>query len=463
MERSILSSDVQDKGVLVDAVDLTSKLPNDLLIQILSNLSIEEAMRTSVMSHRWVDLWKETTMSHLHFDLRRFAKVRNPLSNTHHAARSMTKVINNHHGHLERCTLFYYSYQCQNVMVQAWIRALIHEKRIKHLTLENFPCPFKPNVKPITLDLPPSSFSHPNLESLILRRYNFETPHAFSNCCNLKNLTLSTIFAEIEVFNVVLASCPSLEVLLVDIDCHTNSGHLKIENRKLKFLYLSSYNIDGIEVSSPILEILTIGSLSCEMENLVVANPRLHFHRNFWNTGKLFPHTSYNISCPDQEKNSIGQEYINMMDGSNDLMREFASLSVSVDLTNTKEVEMLQEVLVAWPGEMEELEILFKKSNAPMKQGKNSIGRINKKFWKETKPFPDACFSVCTVWLFNFSGSKEEYKLASRLIRQGTVIRTMKIKPLLSYSPRTKLEIEGAITKLKELPESHIELDIILV
>lgn len=185
-------------------------------------------------------------------------------------------------------------------MVEAWIRSLIHEKHIKHLTLENFLCPFMPNVKPITPDLPPNSFSHPNLESVVLGRYNFETPHAFNNCWNLKNLSLYAIFAEIEVFNAVLASCPSLNVLLVEINCHKRSGLLKIDNRHLKFLYISCYSIDGIEVSSPTLDILTIGSLSCEMENFVVANPRLQFHRNYWNTGKLFPHTSYSISCPDQ-------------------------------------------------------------------------------------------------------------------------------------------------------------------
>ncbi|CAA7045378.1 unnamed protein product [Microthlaspi erraticum] len=415
-------------------------------------------MRTSVLSHRWGDLWKETTTSHLHLDLRRFAEVGTPLADTHDAARSMTKVINNHRGHIERCTLYFYSYQCENGMIEAWIRSLIHENRIKHLTLEKDLCPFKRNIKHITPDLPPNSFSNQNLESLALGGYNLEAPHAFNNCWNLKSLRLYAVVAEIGVFNVVLASCPSLDVLLLEINCHTRSGPLKIDNRHLKFLYISSYNVDGVEVSSPTLDILTIGCLSCKMENFVVANPRLHFHRNYWNKGYFVPHTSYNISCPDQEKKSIAHEYRN-------IMRKFASLSlsVSVDLTNTKEVEMLQEVLVSWREEMEELEILFKKSNAPMKQGEKSTGIIHEKFWEETKLFPDARFSVNTVWLINFSGSKEEYTLASRLITQETVIETMKIKPLLSFSPSTNLEIEGAITKLKELAKGQIELDIIMV
>lgn len=44
-------------------------------------------------------------------------------------------------------------------------------------------------------------------------------------------------------------------------------------------------------------------------------------------------------------------------------MKRFASMSVSVDLTNTIEIEMLKEVLAAWPVEMGELEILFKVSS----------------------------------------------------------------------------------------------------
>lgn len=49
-----------------------------------------------------------------------------------------------------------------------------------------------------------------------------------------------------------------------------------------------------------------------------------------------------------------------MMNGSSDGMKMFASMSVSVDLTNAKEVKMLKQVLAAWPGDMQEVEILFK-------------------------------------------------------------------------------------------------------
>lgn len=49
-----------------------------------------------------------------------------------------------------------------------------------------------------------------------------------------------------------------------------------------------------------------------------------------------------------------------MMSEPSEYMKFYASMSVSIDLTNTKEVDMLKEVLAAWPDEMQELEILFK-------------------------------------------------------------------------------------------------------
>ncbi|ESQ56054.1 hypothetical protein EUTSA_v10026859mg [Eutrema salsugineum] len=150
----------------------------------------------------------------------------------------------------------------------------------------------------------------------------------------------------------------------------------------------------------------------CERENVVIENPRLQFHRNDWTTGKIYAHTSYSISWPDQEKKSIGHEFL--MRRSQDFLSEFSSMSVSVDLVNTKQFEMLHEVFAAWLGEMEELEVLFKKSNAPSEE-----------FWEVKKPFSDVNFTTYTVWLSNFSA-------------QGMVIKTMIIKPS-SSSPSNKL------------------------
>ncbi|KAL0702148.1 hypothetical protein Bca4012_058270 [Brassica carinata] len=460
MDKSISSTNGETVHVeVVSTDDYISKLSNDLLLEILSKLSTEEVIRTSLLSERWVNVWKK--ISHLCLDMRRIAKTTTLLPGvSHQAAKSVTKVIEDHCGDLERCTIYHDSRQCENGMLESWIQSLVNVKHIKDLTLENFSPGSKSNNRSnVTLDLPPRSFSHPDLTSLSLSQYNLKAAHAFYDCCNLKNLKLIGISAEVEVFNAFLVSCTSLEVLALEISCHRKDGVLKIDNHNLTFLYLSCSRIKGVEVSSPSLDILSIGSLSCEIENFIIASPRLHFNRNYWATGKCFPHTSYYISCPHQGEASIGHEI--MMNGSNDGMKMFASMSVSVDLTNEKELEMLKQVLVAWPGDMQEVEILFKSNNAVRKESESSLGNTQNTFWEDTKPFPGAQFRAYTVWLSNFSGSTEEFVLASRMIMQGTVARCMMIRPS-SVSPAKKLEIEAAIANLKELPKGHENLHIMM-
>ncbi|CAN0923920.1 F-box/FBD/LRR-repeat protein At5g53840 [Linum grandiflorum] len=50
-----------------EEVDWISQLPDELVIDIVSRLSLVEAIRTSVLSTRWIDLWK-SAVSELDFD-----------------------------------------------------------------------------------------------------------------------------------------------------------------------------------------------------------------------------------------------------------------------------------------------------------------------------------------------------------------------------------------------------------
>ncbi|CAH8306013.1 unnamed protein product [Eruca vesicaria subsp. sativa] len=101
--------------------------------------------------------------------------------------------------------------------------------------------------------------------SLSLRSYTFRNSHPFRNCSNLRTLKLYLINAtKVEVFNTLLSSCPSLEVLVLYIACtYYNIGlPLKIENNKLKILQVLLINIGGLKVSSTSLNILFIDSIS---------------------------------------------------------------------------------------------------------------------------------------------------------------------------------------------------------
>ncbi|CAA7039375.1 unnamed protein product [Microthlaspi erraticum] len=428
----------------VKNVDWISKLPDDVLLVILSRLSTEEAIRTSIVSKRWEHAWKQ--MSHLVLDMQRLIDDKEPLDSSIRAATLLTKVLNNHNGHLESCVIDHFSYHGTNGMLNAWIRLSTCVKHTKSLTLTHH---FDSLERTKAFNVLSDCFSHPSLTSLSLQGYILDTSHCFNNCQNLKTLKLHFIMGlEVGVFNRVLAFCPSLQVLVLHVTCfkRCTGGPLKIENKKLKiFQVLSCKDIVGFRVSAPCLDILAIRNTSFSRDGLVLTSPRLHeFNRISWRNK---PHISYNIS--KERKSIVHEEFVNIC---GELLMETPSLSVSVDLMNPTEVERLRQVLRLWTCKMNELEILFKNNNAHREEEEEEYSS-QKKLWEDNNnedPFPNAEFRVDTVWMHNFSGSEEEFALASRLIRQGTVVKQMMIKTT-SFPARKKLEIETAVAKLQTL------------
>nr|VDD32541.1 unnamed protein product [Brassica oleracea] len=375
-------------------------------------------------------------MSHLVLDMRKTINANKNLDVANRVATLITKIIDNHRGQLESCVIDHYT----DDMVNTWIQSLTRVKQTKHLTLRHQPGHMYHGG---CIEFPPNSFTYPRLTSLSLHGYVLRTSHSFNNCQNLKTLKLSCILAsDLGVFNSVLASCPSLEVLVLDISCFKESGPLKIDNKRLKLLQvLETKKIDGIQVSSTRLDSLAIGRLSCGKDDFVLKCPRLRFYRNVWLAGLC-----YNIS--QVKKNSGHEEFVVT---TSDLFRYFptASLSVSLDLMNPRQVERLRQVLNLWKFTMIELEILFTNNYSPREEGESPRNKFLEENNKD-HPFPNAKFRVETVWMHNFSGSEEEFALASCLIRQGTVIKRMMIKST-SFPARKKLEIETAVAKLQAL------------
>lgn len=289
MERS--SSSSSSSSDMVESVDCISKLPNDILLMILSRLSTEEAIRTSVVSRRWEHVWKH--MSHLVLDMRKkVMKSNNNLDFSNQVSSLMTKVIKNHRGHLESCVIDHYT----NGMLNTWTQSLTSVKQTKHLTLRHHNDLM---IYEDLIDLPTNSFSYPGLTSLSLSSYFFITSRSFDRCQDLKTLKLTDMLSpDVGVFNKVLASCPALEVLVLDINCFRESGPLRIENNRLKLLKMSlCFRVNGIVVSSPSLHILAmVKIISCRGDDFVLTSPRLQFNRKFCLTKTLCPHINYDIS-----------------------------------------------------------------------------------------------------------------------------------------------------------------------
>ncbi|AEE80108.1 putative protein [Arabidopsis thaliana] len=453
--RTGASSKGKGKGIKYP-VDRISMLPDEMLQKILSTLSTKDAVITSTLSKRWVDQWKR--IPHLCVDMRNIMRT-NPTSYVHELsfrfAESMTKTLNNHRGHLESCTISHIQFIF--LFIDRWIQTVTREKQTKEITLVNNIGCMTPFVRYNSLHLSPSAFCHPSLTSLSLTRYKL-LEKAFKNCCNLKILKLYDIMSDVSVLSNVIKACSSLEVLVLQITFLNQASALKIENKKLEFLQVTwPCLMNRMEVNTPRLVIFDIKSIYCF--GYSVEAPKLSmFKRDYWVGGMSYPHLSYHISSLAQEKIRI---WLELMVSQIYHMKRTGSLSVSVDVRNPNEVEILKEVLLLWDGEMMDLEILFKNNNAPIEEGESFItGGARNKWWDGEKPFPDDFFRVCTVWMYNFDGSnEEEFALASRFVTQGTVTEKLMIKTS-TYPPVKQLMTEAKVAKLMELPKGYEYLDI---
>ncbi|KAG2311926.1 hypothetical protein Bca52824_023483 [Brassica carinata] len=222
----------------------------------------------------------------------------------------MTKVINNHRGHVESCIVHHYLSQLKN------------------------------------------------------------GPHAFSKCTNLKTLKLTNIFiSQPSVLSGFLAAFSSLEVIVLNVNFLTPHGVLKIENNSLKFLQLSfPYEIDGMEVYPTCLNVLDIDSrfINAMRDNFILVAPSIKVNKNAWLDHGDCPHLYYNVSSNlaqsfhqylilIRRKKTFGMSF------NFDDMRRYGCLSVSVDITDPKEMQILKEVLLKyWTKLVMELEIFFK-------------------------------------------------------------------------------------------------------
>ncbi|KAG2307131.1 hypothetical protein Bca52824_026879 [Brassica carinata] len=369
----------------IDDHDRISKLPDVLLQMIVSKLSPDEAVRTS--------------------------------------------VINDYRGHLESCIVHHYVSQLKNGTLQKWIYSLTRLKHTKDLALINYIPATRRYNEAYFLSLLPDTFSHHSLSSLSLCGYTLIGPHAFSKCKNLKTLKLINIFiSQASVLSGFLAAFPFLEVILLNVNFLTPHGVLKIENNSLKFLQLSSPNdIDRMEVYATCLYVLDIDSrfINAMRDNFILVAPNIQVNKNAWLDHIDCPHLYYNVSSnPAHEEKNICHE---LLENNFDDMRRSDCLSVSVDITDPKEMEILKE-----------------KNKATREKGETSTSNRT-----HEKPFPKTGLCIYNVRLYNFDGSKEE---------EFAVIKMM-IETSL-FPPTKKFNAEASVAKLMELPKCNKHLKI---
>ncbi|WCJ40869.1 F-box/RNI-like/FBD-like domains-containing protein [Euphorbia peplus] len=217
--------------------DLISKLPDEILVQILSRLPTKEAVATTILSKRWEYLW--TSTSNLDFSDDFLCGYQDEIDR-----KLKSSVFKNYvnraifyHGRstLQKCRMMFhtkYFSDCIYTLVCALITSNIEELRIidHSLTVQQLPwrlftCKSLVVLKihgPFVLDLP-TYVCFPSLKVLnlayVLLVDDASTHRLFSSCPVLEDLTIVQHNDCVRVLNIFIPSLKKLAVSSFLRDC----------------------------------------------------------------------------------------------------------------------------------------------------------------------------------------------------------------------------------------------------
>ncbi|KDP38453.1 hypothetical protein JCGZ_04378 [Jatropha curcas] len=319
-------------------IDRISSLPGHVLDQILSQLSIRDAVRTSALSRKWRYKWAK--IPHLVFDNQ---CVPNPSQDQALIKNKLVNIVDHvlllHNGPIHKFKLSHRDLLGVSD-IDRWILHLSRSS-LKEFILEIW--------KGQRYKVPSSLFSFEHLIHLELFNCLLKPPLTFKGFRNLKSLDLQHITLTQHVFENLILSCPLLERLtLMNFDGFT---HLNINAPNLQF-----FDVGGVydDVSFENTSHLTLVSIGLYVN---VKNDRNVVHGNSSKLLRFFanlPHIqrlevqSYFLkylsigNVPGRlPKPCIDLNYLSIRINFNDIEENSAALCLLRSSPNLQELEML--------------------------------------------------------------------------------------------------------------------------
>jgi len=216
--------------------DRISQLPDEILANILSLLKIKEAGRSSVLSHRWRDLWKFT--SSLNFDasetITKLVGRKKERERSKYVA-WVNQVLKLHLcPSLDEFRVSFYLDSSNSCDIDEWINFVI-SKRVKILEID---------LHPLSLD----TRYTPSQECYLC----FKSPSNLSSIKCLTSLSLSHVNVRGELIEYFLSNCPNLEQLRMFWLDQIVNLNVSGPSLQLKHLEISRCNfLESLEFCAP--------------------------------------------------------------------------------------------------------------------------------------------------------------------------------------------------------------------
>lgn len=219
--------------------DVISELPHEILVSILSLLTLKEAVRTSVLSRSWKKLWTYTAGS---LDFEDLKTKHGILDNTKSLRVErfkfigwVNRVLDSHQGSsIRELRVCFDLNNRSRRYVDEWVAAAL-AKRVQNLELD-----FSPFLKG-------------NHSTWYTFPSKFISPRAgcrFDLSC-LRSLHLKFVNVTDEILECILSSCPFLERLVIVGSELLSNIKVSGSSLSLKHLFIYSNNLRNFEVSAP--------------------------------------------------------------------------------------------------------------------------------------------------------------------------------------------------------------------
>ncbi|CAN7032136.1 unnamed protein product [Brassica oleracea var. botrytis] len=227
-------------------MDKISRLPDELLVKVLTFLPTKEAVSSSILSKRWEHIWK--WLPKLEYDdqhyseserkrLRCFIVRSLPLHKAHVIESLRLKLSNSH----------YFKPQ-----VIKWIVATAVSRNVRELDISYSSYPEKLNT------LPSNLYTSKSLVVLKLSDWILLAVPPMVCLPSLKTLQLQQVaYFNEESLQRLLSNCPALEELKVDIwkDDNTRKFTIIVPSLQRLSLFIPfDYGIDGLVIKTPSLK-----------------------------------------------------------------------------------------------------------------------------------------------------------------------------------------------------------------
>ncbi|CAK8574985.1 unnamed protein product [Lathyrus sativus] len=414
--------------------DFISDLPDPILHVIISHLTIDEVLRTSILSKRWTHLWKN--VSHFDFDCTRMVNLEKIDSSGKKRVikidvmiydNMVNHILHQHQGNLISGCFKHFRHKNGFGDLKTSVEFLIERKKISSLSLE---CVSLNRRSIITKDcFKAKIFS--NLSSLELTNYKLEDSvlSAFESCERLKILKLKNMFMVDTTINGILQNCYGLEKFSLVESKGFNS--IKIENKSLKTLELFRLNVRNIHVRVEELQILVIDSIICPPKDLRIYSENIRTFCSAYNPFDQRTQLHYRQRNKILKTQDILENCSDLFKSrSINIFRKLLTLSIDLDLNNIREVLALSYVLMSC-GLLQTLKITIpaneaSASNITTNDDDCALPYVKSMFWETREMYYFDFFEKLKfVTLKGFTGKEQEVIFARLLIARAYMMEKM--------------------------------------